>query len=70
MNGSAKRRNSMSYIPTTDEQQQKMLEEIGVKSIDELFSDIPESVKLKNRLNIPEAMSELELEAHMRKLAG
>ncbi len=60
----------MSYIPTTDEQQQKMLEEIGVKSIDELFSDIPESVKLKNRLNIPEAMSELELEAHMRKLAG
>jgi len=70
MKGSAKRRNSMSYIPTTGEQQREMLDEIGLKSIDELFTDIPESVKLKAPLNIPEAMSELELESHMRELAG
>jgi len=60
----------MSYIPTTDEQQQKMLAEIGVESIDELFADIPEAVKLKSPLDIPKAMSELELESHMRELAG
>lgn len=60
----------MSYIPTTDEQQQKMLADIGVNSIDELFADIPESVKLKTGLNIPKAMSELELTAHMQEMAG
>jgi len=70
MKGSVRRRNSMSYIPTTDEQQQKMLADIGAGSIDELFADIPESVKLKNKLNIPGAMSEMELAAHMRELAG
>ena len=60
----------MPYIPTTDEQQQKMLADIGVNSIDELFADIPESVKLKTGLNIPKAMSELELTAHMQEMAG
>lgn len=60
----------MSYIPTTDEQQQKMLADIGAGSIEELFADIPESVKLKKRLDIPNALSELELSAHMRELAG
>lgn len=60
----------MSYIPTTDEQQQEMLAEIGAGSIDELFADIPESVRLKKKLNLPKAMSELELTAHMRELAG
>lgn len=59
----------MSYIPTTDEQQRQMLDDIGISSLDELFSDIPESVKLKGDLNIPKAMSELELVSHMREMA-
>lgn len=59
----------MSYIPNTDAQQQKMLADIGVNSIEELFADIPESVRLESELNIPKAMSELELIAHMREMA-
>lgn len=60
----------MSYIPTTGEQQRQMLAEIGAVSIDELFADIPESVRLKKELDIPKAMSELELKAHMQDMAG
>jgi len=40
------------------------------KSVSELFSDVPEELKLKRPLNIPEAMSELELEKHMKELAS
>ena len=32
------------YLPATDQDKKEMLEAIGVERIDELFSDIPESV--------------------------
>lgn len=60
----------MDYIPTTPEQADRMLERIGVGSIDELFSDIPEALRFKGRLDLPEAMSEAELLRHLRGLAG
>lgn len=59
----------MSYIPTTEEQQKKMLADIGAESIDELFADIPESVKLKGSLDLPKAMSEMEMSGHMHTMA-
>lgn len=58
-----------SYIPNTPQQQQDMLSAIGMTSIEDLFSDIPESVRLKRDLNIPAAMSEMELVAHMKGLS-
>ncbi|NPV70831.1 MAG: aminomethyl-transferring glycine dehydrogenase subunit GcvPA [Firmicutes bacterium] len=51
----------MDYIPHTDRDRRRMMDAIGVKSIDELFADIPEQVKFKRRLEIPEGMSELEV---------
>lgn len=47
-----------------------MLSLIGVSSIDELFSDMPQSVRLKEALTLPPALSEIELDAHMRELAS
>ena len=35
-----------SYIPTTDREREEMLASIGVSSIDDLFSQIPEEVKI------------------------
>jgi glycine dehydrogenase subunit 1 len=58
------------YIPNTVEQQESMLKEIKRDSLEELFRDIPEELKLKEKLNIPEAMSEMELIKHMEELAA
>lgn len=57
------------YIPNTYEQQAEMLKETGFKSIDDLFDDIPEGIRFKGRLDLPGAMSEMELVKHMQCLA-
>jgi glycine dehydrogenase subunit 1 len=47
-----------------------MLERIGVKSIEELFEPIPEAVRLQRPLNVPAALTEIELQRHLEGLAG
>jgi glycine dehydrogenase subunit 1 len=49
----------MTYIANTREETREMLESIGVGSIDELFSDIPESIRLQHPPG-PHALSEME----------
>lgn len=62
---------SMSrYIPNTDEDRGQMLSDLGLKSIDELFADIPDDLKLGRKLNLPDSMSELEMTAHMKELTA
>ncbi len=51
----------MKFIPHTDKDIEEMLKEIGVSSIDELFEDIPEEIKLKRDLNLPPPLDELKL---------
>ena len=58
------------YVPNTPADQISMLESIGYKSIDDLFADIPDTVKIKDKLNLPDAISEMELAGYMRRLAG
>ncbi|HZJ82592.1 MAG TPA: aminomethyl-transferring glycine dehydrogenase subunit GcvPA [Clostridia bacterium] len=58
------------YIPNTREQREDMLKEIGYSSIEDLFVDIPEEVRLDKELNIPEGISEIELIKHMKELAS
>ena len=50
-----------SYVPNTLEERQEMLKEIGYSSIEDLFAHIPDEVKIKGGLNIPEGKSELEV---------
>jgi glycine dehydrogenase subunit 1 len=58
------------YIPNTDVQQAEMLKAIGMDSMESLFRDIPQDVRLGRALNLPEALSDPELMAHMRGLAS
>ena len=58
------------YIPNTDEDKAQMLSALGLKSIDDLFTDIPDELKLKRKLSLPEGMSELELSSHMKEVAS
>jgi glycine dehydrogenase subunit 1 len=46
-----------------------MMRGIGIKSIEELFSDIPEKYRLKRKLDVPEkGMSEFEVKKHVEML--
>jgi glycine dehydrogenase subunit 1 len=47
-----------------------MLEAIGAPSVDSLFDSIPADLRLKRPLDLPAALTELELESHARKLAA
>lgn len=57
------------YIPHTEEDIDVMLKRIGVKSIDDLYSDIPEEVIFRGEYNIPTHMSEIEIRKHFKALA-
>lgn len=59
-----------SYVPSTLQERQEMLESIGLSSIDQLFSHIPDELKLKRELNLPSGMSELEVSSAMKKIAA
>lgn len=58
------------YLPMTKEDKQAMLDEIGVKSTDELFSDIPENVRFKREYDLKEVTSEFELKKELASLAN
>lgn len=55
----------MDFLPKVDEQ--AMLEAIGVSSVDELFADLPESVRRPIE-GLPEGVSERELERELFRL--
>jgi glycine dehydrogenase subunit 1 len=58
------------YLPMTEQDKQEMLKAIGVSSIDELFEDIPESVRFKGEYKIKKAKSESELLKELSKMAA
>lgn len=49
------------YFPHTEEDIRLMLERIGVKSLDDLYSEVPEQIRFKGDYDIPEAKSEIEV---------
>jgi glycine dehydrogenase subunit 1 len=58
------------YTPHTPEDKKQMLEKIGVKSFEELISVIPDKLRFKGKLDLPEPMSELEITKHCSEIAG
>lgn len=58
------------YLPMTDQDQKEMLAAIGVSTIDELFSDIPKSVRFQGEYKIKPAKSEPALIKELTKMAG
>ncbi len=61
----------MAYILNTTDDVRKMLETIGVGAIDDLFAaQVPASLQLSRPLEVPPALSELELTSRFQKLAG
>lgn len=59
----------MKYTPNPQSVVNEMLESIGYKDMAELFTDIPDEIKLSKKLNLPDGMSEMEVKSHLRELA-
>ncbi len=60
----------MDYIQNTPADTADMLKQIGAASIDDLFASIPAELRLKRPLDIPPALPEQDLLAHLQSLAG
>ncbi len=58
----------MSYVLNTPEDQKAMLVAIGVASVEDLFANIPAALRFGRALDIPPAMSEMELQSHLAQL--
>jgi glycine cleavage system P protein (glycine dehydrogenase) subunit 1 len=57
------------YTSATDADRQTMLEAIGAGSVDELFADIPASVRLDRAIDLPPGKPEQEVYGYLRDLA-
>jgi glycine dehydrogenase subunit 1 len=60
----------MRYLPKSPTDRKEMLAEIGVDSIDDLFSTIPAEFQLRRDLAIPRQHSESEIVDRFRAFAG
>ncbi|HEX2071850.1 MAG TPA: aminomethyl-transferring glycine dehydrogenase subunit GcvPA [Thermoleophilaceae bacterium] len=58
------------YTSATDADRQAMLDAIGVGSVEELFAEIPEGVRLRRPLDLPAGMAEQDVHAHLSALAA
>ena len=59
-----------SYVPGTRAEREQMLKAIGMEREVELYADVPEQMLLREPLNIPSGMSELEVRSRMEELAA
>ncbi len=57
----------MPFIPHTKTETEEMLRDIGVSNINQLYEEIPESLRNHTMLNIPEGLTELELKQLIAK---
>ncbi len=58
------------YIPNTEAQKKAMLKDIGAADIEALFADIPSEVRQSGDINLPKAMSEMDVLRQLKSLAG
>src|SRR5262245_21237426 len=59
----------MRYLPHGPDDRAAMLAAIGVSSFDDLVSTIPEALRLRGPLDLPPALSEIDLQDRLKALA-
>jgi glycine dehydrogenase subunit 1 len=60
----------LRYLPKSDSERREMLDACGVKSAEDLFSHLPEAVRLKRPLGLPAGISEYEIVQYFRERAA
>ena len=59
---------TFKYFPHTPEDIEEMLARIGVKTLDDLYADVPRQIRLQGDYDLPEAMSEIEVRRFFDRL--
>lgn len=60
----------MPYIPHSDKDIADILKTIGAASTEDFLNHLPEGLRLKERLNLPDGLSEQELSEALRSMAS
>ncbi|MFO7767558.1 MAG: aminomethyl-transferring glycine dehydrogenase subunit GcvPA [bacterium] len=59
----------MRYAPSTPDEQQAMLEAIGVERFEDLLEGVPEHLRMSGTIPLPDGVSEMEVRARLEELA-
>src|SRR5688572_32200959 len=60
----------MRYLPLADADRQEMLRAVGASSIDELFVDVPEAARLRDKIEgLPDHLGEMAVERELGRLS-
>lgn len=59
---------TFSYFPHTEDDIKSMLERIGVRSLDDLYSDVPDKFIYRGEYDLPDAMSEQQVRSFFESL--
>ena len=60
---------AFAYFPHTEDDIRQMLDRIGVESLEDLYSDVPQDVIYREEYDLPDAMSEHEVRQYFEALA-
>lgn len=60
----------MPYIPHTPDDRERMIRTIGIGDVEELFDSVPQSLRLRRPLDLPPALSEMELIRELEAIAS
>lgn len=60
---------AFAYFPHTEDDIRQMLDRIGVGSLEDLYSDVPQDVIYRDEYDLPDAMSEHEVRQYFEELA-
>ena len=58
------------YLPHTQEDLKAMMDKVGVKDLDDLYTQIPDAIRFKNDYQLPSEMSEIEIRQLFDKLGS
>ena len=60
----------MRFLPHTEDDIARMLDAIGVESVDDLFETVPEGLKARAALDLPRGLGEADVRRRMESLAA
>ena len=60
----------MHYVPNTPEEQQAMLERLGLSRMEDLLATVPENVRFDHALDLPPALAEPDLKRLLMSMAA